>query len=144
MPQYRESKILPYSATQLFELVCDVKAYPEFLPWCVAARIHSYSSGVMLADLVIGFKVFRETFTSKVEADRQGLWIKAKQARGPFTHLENNWSFQDCHKGCAVDFSVDFAFKSNLLTATIEPLFFTAQRRLIEAFEARAAALYSS
>lgn len=127
----------------MFDLVAEVEKYPEFLPWCVASRIRSRSETLLVADLVIGFKGIRESFTSIVSLDRQNLVIQVEYQDGPFKHLNNYWKFKPADDGsCILDFYVDFEFKSRILQKAIELLFGEAVRRMVGAFEKRAVALY--
>ncbi|MFQ5776233.1 MAG: type II toxin-antitoxin system RatA family toxin [Kiloniellaceae bacterium] len=142
MPTHAEQRVLPYSPKQLFDLVADVERYPEFLPWCLAARVRKREGNLIVADLVIGFKMFRERFTSRVRLDEAGRRIDVAYAEGPFKYLNNHWVFEDHPEGCAIDFYVDFAFHSRLLQKVITTLFDEAVRRMVGAFEARARALY--
>ncbi|GAB5471019.1 MAG: type II toxin-antitoxin system RatA family toxin [Rhodospirillales bacterium] len=144
MPSHREQKLLPYSPDQLFELVIDVEHYPEFLPWCLAARVTSREAQSVTADLVIGFKMVRERFTSKVSFDRQARLVETRNIQGPFRHLRSDWAFKQHDEGCLVDFSVDFEFRSRMLQRLIQPLFHEAVRRMVAAFEGRARALYGT
>ncbi|MDJ1017853.1 MAG: type II toxin-antitoxin system RatA family toxin [Paracoccaceae bacterium] len=146
MPTHSETRRLPYTAQQMYDLVADVERYPEFLPWTAAARIRSVKEdgdkAVMLAVLVISFKVFRERFGSRVT-----LWPKARKIDteyldGPFKHMVSNWSFQDADGGCDVSFHVDFEFRNKLLQTTATFFFNDAMQRIVRAFERRAAALY--
>ncbi|TWT10716.1 type II toxin-antitoxin system RatA family toxin [Reyranella sp. CPCC 100927] len=145
MPTHSERRVLPYTPRQLYDLVSDVEKYPEFLPWCVAARVRERSDRLVIADLAIGFRLFRERFTSKVTLSPDapdGPRIDTTYADGPFKHLMNHWIFHPHEKGCEIDFYVEFEFRSRLLQATIELLFHEAVRRMVAAFEARAAKLY--
>ena len=146
MPAHSETKRLPYSADQMYDLVADVANYPEFLPWTAAARIRSTElkgdHSVMLADLVISFKVFREKFGSQVT-----LWPEKKQIDtayidGPFKHLESTWRFRDVEGGCEVSFEVDFEFRNRLLQGAAGIFFNEAMTRVVRSFEKRAAQLY--
>lgn len=145
MPTHSERRVLPYTPQQLYDLVSDVEKYPEFLPWCVAARVRERSERLIIADLAIGFRVFRERFTSKVTLSPDapgGPRIDTAYADGPFKHLMSYWVFHPHEKGCEIDFYVEFEFRSRLLQATIELLFHEAVRRMVAAFESRAAKLY--
>ncbi len=142
MPTHAEKRVLAYSPGQLFDLVADIERYPEFLPWCVAARVRKREGDLIVADLVIGFKMFRERFTSRVRLDRPGQRIDVAYEEGPFRYLNNHWVFEDHPQGCAIDFYVDFEFHSRILQKVIETLFGEAVRRMVSAFEARARALY--
>jgi len=144
MPTHAEQRVLPYSQAQLFDLVADVERYPEFLPWCVGARIRKrLPDGTMEADLVIGFKMFRERFASIVKPDRASHRIDVSYVDGPFRYLNNHWKFiTEGENRTRVDFFVDFEFKSALLQKVIGVLFNEAVRRMVAAFESRAKQLY--
>ena len=142
MTVHSEKRVLPYSPEQLYALVADVKSYPEFLPWCMAARIRHQDDYALEADLIIGFQMFRERFTSYVALDPDDLEIKVEYAEGPFKYLTNEWRFLEHDDGCEIDFYVDFEFNSRLLQSVIETLFTEAVRRMVGAFETRADALY--
>ena len=142
MPKHSETRVLPHTPEQMYNLVADIGRYPEFLPWCVGARIVRQSERDVLADLLIGFRVFRERFRSKVDLEPATLTIDVAYVEGPMRYLENHWHFRSHPDGCEVDFRVDFEFRSLLLRKAIEPLFHEAVRRMVAAFEKRAAALY--
>jgi coenzyme Q-binding protein COQ10 len=145
MPTHAEIRRLPYSCQQMFDLVADVERYPEFLPWCAACRIKRWDSpNSFTADLVIGFKMFRERFTSRVELDRAQR-IDVSYQQGPFRYLNNHWRFAEIDDGgCAIDFYIDFEFKSKTLQKMIGTLFNEAVQRMVNAFENRAFALYGA
>jgi coenzyme Q-binding protein COQ10 len=143
MPTHAEQRILPYTAEQLFDLVADVERYPEFLPWCVGARIRERRPDLIVADLLIGFRMFRERFTSKVTLARPHR-IDVAYSEGPFRYLDNHWTFAPVEGGCRIDFFVDFEFRSAILQKLIGVLFNEAVRRMVAAFETRAQALYGS
>lgn len=142
MPKHSETRVLPHTPEQMYSLVADIGRYPDFLPWCVGARIVRQSEREVLADLLIGFKVFRERFRSKVDLEPATLTIDVAYVEGPMRYLENHWHFRPHPNGCEVDFRVDFEFRSLLLRKAIEPLFHEAVRRMVAAFEKRAATLY--
>lgn len=143
MPTHAERRKLDYTPDQLFDLVADVDKYPEFLPWCRAARIRRREENLLVADLVIGFKMFRERFTSHVKLDRENKRIDVAYSEGPFRYLNNHWVFEPAADGgCVIDFFVDFEFRSTILQKAISLLFNEAVRRMVRAFEARALALY--
>ena len=144
MPRHSETRNLPYSPEQLFDLVADVGRYQEFLPWVAATRVRANSETEMLADLVVGFKALKETFTSKVRKERPRE-IEIDYVEGPLKYLHNNWKFHpDGRGGTEVEFCVDFAFRSRLFEALAGQMFDRALRRMIGAFEERAAALYGA
>lgn len=142
MPTHAEKKVLPYTPDQMFRLVAEVDKYPEFLPWCMASRIRKREGNVMYADLVIGFKMVRERFTSRVELNEEAKRIDVKYTEGPFQYLDNHWIFTPHPEGVCVDFFVDFEFRSAILQKIIGVLFNEAVRRMVHAFEMRAAQLY--
>lgn len=145
MPTHAEKRVLPYQPRQLFELVADVGRYPEFLPWCLAARLRRREGKTITADLVVGFKMVRERFTSRVilhDEAEQHLRIDVTYVDGPFRYLNNHWLFLPHEEGCLLDFYVDFEFRSRLLQKVMQPLFNEAVRRMVGAFEARAKDLY--
>ena len=143
MPTHAEERVLPYTPEQLYSLVADVERYPEFLPWCVGARIKKREGNLVVADLIIGFRMFRERFTSRVTLDPPKR-IDVAYAEGPFRYLNNHWKFERVPEGCRIDFFVDFEFKSRLLQKLIEVLFSEAVRRMVGAFEKRARDLYGT
>lgn len=142
MPTHAEQRVLPYHPNQLFDLVADIEKYPEFLPWCIGARINRREDNIVWADLVIGFKMFREQFTSRVTVNQEVCRIDVAYLDGPFKYLNNHWIFEPHPDGCKIDFFVDFEFHSLILQKTIGLLFNEAVMRMISAFESRAATLY--
>lgn len=143
MPTHAEKRLLPYRQDQVFDLVADVERYPEFLPWCLACRIkRRESSKLFTADLIIGFKMIRERFTSRVTLYRPDR-IDVTYQDGPFRYLNNHWRFDVAENGgCAIDFYIDFEFKSKTLQKVIGTLFNEAVQRMVNAFEHRADHLY--
>ena len=148
MPNHAETRILPFTATQMFDLVADVRSYPDFLPWTAAARIRSskeIENGQEInADLVISFKVFRERFTSKVTLFTDIQRIDTEYLDGPFKHLHSRWEFADIDGGCEVKFWVDFEFKNRILQGAAGMFFNEAMQRIVKAFESRAVDLYGN
>jgi coenzyme Q-binding protein COQ10 len=141
---YAERRPVPYSPEQMYGLVADVERYPEFLPWCLAAKVRQREGSVIYADLVIGFRMVRERFTSRV-ALQAGHRIDVSYAEGPFRYLENHWIFEPAPGGgCIIDFHVDFEFRNRMLQKIITVLFNEAVRRMVAAFEGRARALYGA
>lgn len=145
MTTHTQTKTLPYSARQMFELVADVEKYPHFLPWCVGARILKRHDAGFNADLLIGYGFLRETFNSDVRL-QPDTRIDIDYQNGPFRHLHNHWIFHDRSKKdllqCELEFFIDFDFRSTLLKATIGVVFQDAVRSMIHAFEQRAKAVY--
>ncbi len=146
MPTHSETRPLPYTAQQMYDLVADVAKYPEFLPWCAAARIRSTrnkgEARVMEADLVISFKVFRERFGSRVTLYDAQKRIDTEYLDGPFKYMRSDWQFEDTDQGCNVSFHVDFEFKNAILQGIIGVVFNEAMQRIVRAFERRAEELY--
>jgi len=144
MPGVRETRMLPYSAEQMFDLVADVARYGEFLPWVIATRVRSNTETEMIADMVVGFKAIRESFTSRVAKDRANR-IAVHYVDGPLSDLDNIWTFRAIDpNSCEVDFCVDFTFKNRIFERLAGQYFDRAFRRMVEAFELRAAELYGS
>lgn len=143
MPGHHEKRFLPHSAEQMFDLVADVARYAEFLPWVSAVRVRSDSPTEMVADLLVGFRSLRERFTSRVKKERPGL-ICVDYIDGPLKFLRNEWHFAPAPGGCTIDFTVDFAFKNRIFEAIAGQMFDTALRKMINAFEQRADALYGA
>ena len=153
MPNHRDTRNLPYSAQQMYQLVADIESYPKFLPWNSAARIRSRNllpdgSEEITADLVISFKVFRERFGSRVvlHPQKDGVWrIDTEYLDGPFKYMRSGWTFCDqIEGGCKVDFFVDFEFKNAILQKLIGVVFHEAMSRIVRAFEDRAKVLYAN
>ena len=142
MPRHSESRHLPYTPEQLFDLVADVKDYDQFLPWVVAVRVRSSSKTETVADLIVGFNAFKERFTSRVSLDKPHR-IHVDYIEGPLKYLRNEWRFDPAPDGGTnLYFSVDFAFRSRIFQALAGEMFDRALRRMTDAFERRAAALY--
>jgi coenzyme Q-binding protein COQ10 len=147
MPTHAEKRIVPYSAGQMFDLIADVRHYPDFLPWVAACRIRSRrplpDGEVIDADLVVSFKVFRERFGSRVTLKPAIHCIDVEYLEGPFRYLNNHWKFEPLGPDrCEIDFFVDFEFRSAMLQRVIGLVFDQAMQRIVRAFEARAEALY--
>jgi coenzyme Q-binding protein COQ10 len=139
---YSERRILPYTPEQMFGLVAGVERYPEFLPWCMGARILRRHDNVFYADLIIGWKVIRERFGSKVTLLPPSR-IHVDYINGPLKYLHNDWQFMPAENGgTEVDFHVDFEFKSRALAAIMGGVFGELVHRMVGAFELRAHALY--
>ncbi|MBA2466836.1 MAG: type II toxin-antitoxin system RatA family toxin [Sphingomonas sp.] len=142
MPRHSETKTLPYTPEQMFDLVADVARYDEFLPWVVAVRVRASSDSETVADLVVGFNAFKERFTSRVTKQRP-RHICVDYIEGPLKYLKNEWRFEPAPGGGSeVFFSVDFAFRSRLFESLAGQMFDRALRRMTGAFEQRAAELY--
>lgn len=144
MPGIRETRRLPYSAEQMFDLVADVGRYAEFLPWVIATRVRSNTETEMVADMVVGFKAIRESFTSRVAKVRP-CQIAVHYVDGPLSDLDNVWTFREIDSStCEIDFVVDFTFKNRLFEKIAGQYFDKAFRKMVEAFETRAAQLYGN
>ncbi|WP_310497495.1 type II toxin-antitoxin system RatA family toxin [Sandarakinorhabdus sp.] len=147
MPRHAETRALPWSAAQMCDLVADIGRYAEFLPWVQAMRIHPRKNdqpdSVVIADMVVGFRMVRERFTSRVTLDRPGH-IHVEYLDGPLKYLRNDWHFRDAPGGCEIDFAVDFEFKNRMFERLAGLFFAQAFERMVAAFEARAAAVYGT
>lgn len=144
MPHIAEKRRLPWSPEQMFDLVADVRRYPEFLPWVVATRIRSENESEMIADMLVGFSALKEKFTSRVRFDRP-RGIVVEYLDGPLRKLENNWAFApDGEGGCIVDFQVDFAFRNVIFEKLAGQYLDSAFRKMVAAFETRAEKLYGN
>lgn len=144
MPGIQETRRLPYSAEQMYDLVADVARYGEFLPWVIATRVRSDSETEMVADMLVGFSAIREKFTSRVMKHRPER-IEVQYVDGPLKDLDNLWVFRAVgEKECEIDFSVQFAFRNALFEKLAGQYFDKAFRKMVTAFEERAATLYGS
>ncbi|OYU37262.1 type II toxin-antitoxin system RatA family toxin [Novosphingobium sp. PASSN1] len=144
MPVINQQRHLAWSAQEMYDLVADVKRYPEFLPWVVATRIKSDSETEMVADMMVGFSALREKFTSRVHKDRPRR-IAVEYLDGPLKRLSNTWVFADAEDGgCVIDFNVDFTFRSAIFEALAGQYLDRAFRKMVAAFETRAEKLYGS
>jgi coenzyme Q-binding protein COQ10 len=144
MPHHHERRNLPHSAAQMYDLVADVGRYPEFLPWVSAIRIRKDSETEMLADMIVGFKSLRETFSSRVLKTPKRE-IRVDYLDGPMKHLQNVWKFEGLPDGgSVVDFTVDFSFRNRVFEALAGQFFDSALRKMTSAFIERANALYGS
>lgn len=143
MPGIRETRRMPYTAEQMFDLVADVGRYSEFLPWVVATRVRSDTETEMVADMLVGFKALKEKFTSRVEKKRAEV-IRVHYVDGPLRDLDNSWTFRNVEGGCEIDFCVDFAFRNPIFEKIAGQYFDRAFRKMVSAFEERAAQLYGS
>ena len=144
MPHIAETRHLPWSPEQMFDLVADVKRYGEFLPWVVGTRIRSDTGTEMVADMLVGFSALREKFTSKVHKHRPGA-ITVEYLDGPMKSLSNVWQFTaDENGGCRIEFVCDFTFRNALFEKLAGQYLDRAFRKMVGAFEARAAKLYGA
>jgi coenzyme Q-binding protein COQ10 len=144
MAHIAETRVLPWTAEQMFDLVADVQRYGEFLPWVVGTRIRSDDGEEMVADVLVGFSALREKFTSKVHKHRPGA-ITVEYLDGPMKSLSNAWHFTpDAHGGCRIDFVCDFSFRNALFERLAGQYLDRAFRKMVSAFETRAAKLYGA
>jgi len=139
---HTETRLVPFPAALMYRVVSEVERYPEFLPWVLGLRVKSRGDHVVVAEMMVGYKGFREKYTSKVVLDPHHLTVDVGQTEGPFRKLENHWRFTP--KGpdaCEVHFTIDFEFRNRLLGAVAGAAFEKALLKMTEAFEARAAEL---
>jgi coenzyme Q-binding protein COQ10 len=151
MPSFRTTRRVRHSAAEMFELVADVEKYPLFLPLCTGLKVRKRAQDekgreVLTADMSVGYKAIRETFTSRVTLDRTELEIHVTYIDGPFSQLDNRWTFRDVEgavaKSCDVLFFIDYEFRNRMLGVLMGGMFETAFRRFAEAFERRADIVY--
>ena len=148
MPSFRSSRRVRHDAAQMFDLVADVEAYPQFLPLCEGLKIRRRNKSdegaeVLIADMTVGYKAIRETFTSRVTLDRPRLKILVEYVDGPFSHLENRWTFRTDEPGSHVDFYINYEFRSRTLGLLMGAMFDHAFRKFADAFEQRADRIYT-
>jgi coenzyme Q-binding protein COQ10 len=150
MPQFSTKRRVRHSAAEMFDLVADIERYPEFVPLCRALRVRERKPAaegveVVVADMTVAYKLVRENFTSRVTLDRPNLEIFVEYLEGPFSHLENRWSFHpESERACVVEFFIDYAFRSRTLGLLMGSMFDLAFRRFAAAFERRADAVYGA
>ena len=149
MPQYETTRTVAHASDRMFALVADVERYPEFLPMCEALTVRSRRErdGVTLlvADMTVGYKALRETFTSQVVLKPADSRIDVKYIDGPFKYLTNRWRFEEAAGGgTRIEFFIDYEFKSRILGAVMGAMFDRAFRMFAEAFEKRADAIYGA
>jgi len=143
MPKHGETRFLPWTAEQMFDLVADIGRYPEFLPWVQALRITGREGDVVTADMIVGFKMVREKFTSRVTLGKPDR-VAVEYISGPLKYLRNDWTFRNVPGGCEIDFLVDFEFQNRMFERLAGMFFGEALRRMVGAFESRAAVLYGT
>ena len=152
MPSFTTTRRVRHRAQDMFALVADIERYPEFVPLCTGLRVRKRSQDaagreVVLADMSVGYRAIRETFTSRVTLDPAKQEILVEYVDGPFSRLVNRWTFVDLSpQGTAVqskvDFFIDYEFRSRMLGMLMGAMFDTAFRRFAEAFEERADEVY--
>ncbi len=140
--KHSETKFVNHKPKDLFNLVSDIKKYPEFLPWCLGARVELISQNNLNADLIVGFKLYREVFKSNVFLNRKKFEINVNYLEGPFNHLNNYWKFNKKNNGCEIHFFVEFNMNAKILNAILERFFNEAILKMVDAFEKRANLLY--
>ena len=139
---HSETKFINHKPRDLFNLVSDIKSYPEFLPWCLGSRVVNINENNLNADLIVGFKIYREVFKSNVFLNKKTFEIKVDYLEGPFKHLNNHWKFSEKKNGCEVDFFVEFHLNARILNSFLETFFKEAVLKMVFAFEERANLLY--
>jgi coenzyme Q-binding protein COQ10 len=148
MPRFSSKRRVRHSAQQMFDLVADVERYPEFVPLCRSLKIRQRTpqpdgTEILISDMTVSFKLVREAFTTRVTLDRPNLKILVEYLQGPFSNLENRWSFeQTSDDSCDVGFFLAYEFKSRMLAMLMGTMFDTAFQRFAAAFEKRADAIY--
>ncbi|MGZ5874949.1 MAG: type II toxin-antitoxin system RatA family toxin [Bradyrhizobium sp.] len=148
MPQFSSKRRVQHSASQMFDLVADVERYPEFVPLCSSLKVHQRmpkpdGTEILVCEMTVSFKLVRETFTTRVTLDRPHLKILVEYLKGPFSNLENRWSFEPkSDNACDVGFFLAYEFKSRMLAMLMGTMFDTAFQRFAAAFEKRADVIY--
>jgi coenzyme Q-binding protein COQ10 len=148
MPQFRTTRRVRHSAEKMFDLVADVERYPQFVPLCQALRVRRRTAGedgreTLVADMTVAYRLIQEAFTSRVTLDRPNLKIAVAYLNGPFSHLDNRWTFKPTSEtSCEVEFFIDYEFKSRILGVLMGAMFDAAFRRFADAFERRADVVY--
>ena len=148
MPKFSNTRRVSHAASDMFDLVADVERYPEFVPFCrrlkVRERIQqSQDVEVLVADMTVAYKLISESFTSRVTLDRPNLLILVEYLEGPFSHLENRWTFHPAgERVCDVEFFISYEFRSRMLGMLMGTMFDIAFRRFAHAFEQRADRIY--
>jgi coenzyme Q-binding protein COQ10 len=149
MPSFKTTRRVRHSAANMFDLVADVERYPEFVPLCQTLRVRRRTNGpqgveVLLCDMQVGYGAIREKFTSRVTLDRPQLKVLVEYVEGPFSYLNNTWSFRDETepRGCRIEFFISYEFRSRILAALMGSMFDAAFRKFAQAFVARADVVY--
>jgi coenzyme Q-binding protein COQ10 len=149
MPSFRTVRPVPHSPSQMFDLVADVERYPEFVPLCESLRVRRRSQSgegieTLVADMSVGYKAIRESFTSRVTLDRARLRIDVEYVDGPFRYLENRWIFRSASSGSEIDFHISYEFRNFALGLLMGAMFDRAFRKFTTAFEERAGEIYGA
>lgn len=148
MPQFSAKRQVRHAASDMFDLVADVEKYPQFVPLCAAMRLRSSQEKdngivVLVAEMTVAYKLVRQSFTSRVTLDKPNLRIQVEYLDGPFSHMQNRWSFRPSGADtCEVEFFIDYEFRSRTLAVLMGAMFETVFRRMASAFEQRADAVY--
>jgi coenzyme Q-binding protein COQ10 len=148
VPSFSTKRRVRHDAARMFDLVADVEKYPQFVPLCQSLRVKSRTVedegiDVLIADMMVAYKLVRETFTSRVTLDRPNLTILVQYLSGPFSRMENRWTFTPAGETASdVEFFIDYEFKSRMLAMLMGAMFDTAFRRFAQAFEKRADEIY--
>ena len=148
MPTFSNKRRVRHPAADMFNLVADVEHYPEFVPMCRDLKVRQRSASgegveIVVADMTVSFKLVRETFRSRVTLDRPKLQILVEYLQGPFSHMQNRWTFRPAgDQACAVEFFIDYEFRSRTLGLLMGGMFDVAFRRFAAAFETRADRVY--
>ena len=146
MPRHTEIRRLPFKPEEMYDLVANIELYPQFIPWCVGARIYKEiekeDRRIFEADLVISFKIYQETFKSEVTLLPHKKKIIIRYIEGPLRYLESYWSFLESDNGCEVVYHVDFEFRSKIIQKLVGIVFFEAMQRIVNSFEKRAYQVY--
>lgn len=147
LPAHKERRLVAHPPQKLYELVSDIESYPQFLPWVTGVRVRSRGNAgenqVIIADVLISYKMFRETFRSSVTLNPEYRTIDVEYVNGPFKHLDNHWRFEPTVEGTEVDFAVDFEFRSRMMEKMITGMFDKAVHKIVTAFFDRADELYA-
>ena len=149
MPSFRSERRVRHRADKMFDLVADIERYPEFVPLCTGLRVRNrrpdgHGRETLIADMSVGYKMIRERFTSRVVLDKPRLRVIVEYIDGPFSHMENIWTFRDESEGkrSLVTFFIDYEFRSRTFGALMGSMFDAAFRKFAKAFEERADAIY--
>ncbi len=146
LPAHKERRLVAHPPQKLYDLVSDIESYPQFLPWVMGVRVRSRGTAgdnqVIVADVLISYKMFRETFRSSVTLNPEHRTIDVDYVNGPFKHLDNHWRFKPTPEGTEVDFAVDFEFRSRVMEKMVTGMFDKAVHKIVTAFFERADELY--
>jgi coenzyme Q-binding protein COQ10 len=148
MPKFSDKRRVRHPATDMFDLVADVERYPEFVPMCRELKVRQRTKRadgveVIVADMTVAYKLIHETFSSRVTLDRPNLQILVEYLKGPFSHMDNRWTFRPTgERSCEVEFFISYEFRSALLGMLMGAMFDVAFRRFTAAFEQRADRIY--